>query len=127
VKMEKNELERSVTYGAGLTFQGIDDEFKILYDDLLQYKEKIFTLVEHICLDCDAQERLAFNIAKRDGKILQRLVAKECEKRRMNHFQGTDTNKDLLDVSEKKIIKDLLNERALTLEKTGDFIDAWKN
>jgi hypothetical protein len=72
-----------VFFGAGISTQEMDVEFKKLYDSLLAYKNNIFHLVDTICSDCEAGERLAMNIAERDSSLLQRLVAKECESRRM--------------------------------------------
>ena len=72
-----------VYFGAGISPQEMDVEFKKLYDSLLVYKNNIFHLVDTICSDCDAGERLAMNIAERDSSLLQRLVAKECESRNM--------------------------------------------
>ena len=72
-----------VFFGAGISNQEMDTEFKKLYDSLLAYKNNIFHLVDTICSDCEAGERLAMNIAERDSSLLQRLVAKECESRRM--------------------------------------------
>ena len=77
---EKNNL---VFFGAGFTNQEMDVEFKKLYDSLISYKNNIFHLVDTICNDCEAAERLAMNIAERDSALLQRLVAKECDQRRM--------------------------------------------
>ena len=78
---EKNDL---VFFGAGVTNQQMDVEFKKLYDSLLVYKRNIFHLVDTICNDCEAGERLAMNIAERDSALLQRLVAKEIDQRRMS-------------------------------------------
>jgi hypothetical protein len=61
----------------------MDVEFKKLYDSLIAYKFNIFHLVDTVCKDCEAGDRLAMNIAERDSALLQRLVAKECEQRRM--------------------------------------------
>ena len=70
-------------FGAGKTVQEMDSEFKKLYDSLIIYKNNIFHLIDTLCNDCDAGERLAINIAERDSALLQRLVAKECDQRRM--------------------------------------------
>ena len=72
-----------VFFGAGISTKEMDVEFKKLYDSLLAYKNNIFHVVDTICSDCEAGERLAMNIAERDSALLQRLVAKECESRNM--------------------------------------------
>jgi len=73
----------AVFFGPGLTNQELDDEFKKLYDSLMVYKNNIFHLVDTVCTDCEAGDRLARNIAERDTALLQRLVSKECEQRQM--------------------------------------------
>lgn len=83
--------ENLVLSGADLTSQEMDVEFKILYDSLLAYMNNIFRLVDTICNDCDAGERLAMNIAKRDSFLLQKLVAKECDSRRMVRKAGAES------------------------------------
>jgi hypothetical protein len=70
-------------FGPGLTNQEMDNEFKNLYDSLMVYKNNIFHLVNTVCTDCDAGDRLARNIAERDTALLQRLVSRECEQRHM--------------------------------------------
>ena len=75
--------EEMFFFGPGLTNQEMDNEFKKLYDSLMVYKDNIFHLVDTVCTDCDAGDRLARNIAERDTALLQRLVAKECEQRHM--------------------------------------------
>lgn len=82
-KMSIDEKEGLVFFGAGITTQQMDVEFKKLYDSLMVYKSNIFHLVDTICNDCDAGERLAMNIAERDSALIQRLVAKEVDQRRM--------------------------------------------
>jgi len=73
----------AVFFGPGLTNQELDDEFKKLYDSLMVYKNNIFHLVDTVCTDCEAGDRLARNIAERDTALLQRLGSKECEQRQM--------------------------------------------
>jgi len=73
----------AVFFGPGLTNQELDNEFKTLYDSLMVYKNNIFHLVDTVCTDCEAGDRLARNIAERDTALLQRLVCKECEQRQM--------------------------------------------
>jgi hypothetical protein len=81
--MVVKEKEEFLFLGPGLSTQEMDAEFKKLYDSLITYKVNIFHLVDTVCKDCDTGDRLAMNIAERDSTLLQRLVAKECEQRRM--------------------------------------------
>lgn len=81
--MVVKEKEELVFFGPGMSTQEMDVEFKKLYDSLITYKSNIFHLVDTVCNDCEAGVRLAMNIAERDSALLQRLVAKECEQRRM--------------------------------------------
>jgi len=81
--MVVKEKEDLVFFGPGLSTQEMDVEFKKLYDSLIAYKSNIFHLVDTVCKDCETGDRLAMNIAERDSALLQRLVAKECEQRRM--------------------------------------------
>jgi hypothetical protein len=91
-----DEKDNLVFFGAGVTNQEMDVEFKKLYDSLLSYKNNIFHLVDTICNDCEAGERLAMNIAERDSALLQRLVAKECDQRRMVRKAGKESVLDQL-------------------------------
>jgi len=81
--MGYQEDDEAVFFGPGLTNQELDNEFKKLYDSLIVYKNNIFHLVDTVCTDCEAGDRLARNIAERDTALLQRLVYKECEQRQM--------------------------------------------
>ena len=81
--MGYQEDDEAVFFGPGLTNQELDNEFKKLYDSLMVYKNNIFHLVDTVCTDCEAGDRLARNIAERDTALLQRLVSKECEQRQM--------------------------------------------
>jgi hypothetical protein len=81
----------AVFFGPGLTNQELDDEFKKLYDSLMVYKNNIFHLVDTVCTDCEAGDRLARNIAERDTALLQRLVSKECEQRHMRRKARKDS------------------------------------
>jgi hypothetical protein len=121
--MGYNERDNLVFFGAGITNQEMDVEFKKLYDSLLAYKSNIFHLVDTICNDCDAGERLAMNIAERDSALLQRLVAKECDQRRMVRKAGKESILEQLrkdetkDVSIQQILQtrsDLLKDAAKT-------------
>jgi hypothetical protein len=100
-----------VIFEAGLSPQEMDVEFKKLYDSLLGYKNNIFHVVDTICSDCEAGERLAMNIAERDSALLQRLVAKECESRNMIRKASKESVMDQqrkegsLEVSVHKILK----------------------
>mgnify|MGYP006280047601 CR=1 FL=1 len=119
--MGMDEKENLVFFGAGVTNQEMDVEFKKLYDSLIAYKNNIFHLVDTLCNDCDAGERLAMNIAERDSALLQRLVAKECDKRRMTRKATKESVLEELrkegtsDVSLQKI----LEARAETLKESG--------
>jgi hypothetical protein len=66
-----------------ITSKDMDLEFRKLYDSLIAYKNNIFRLVDTICSSSDAGECLAMNMAERDSELLQRLVANECDHRRM--------------------------------------------
>jgi len=78
-------------FGADVTNQEMDVEFKKLYDNLLAYKNNIFRLIDSICSECEAGELLAMDIAERDSFLLQSLVAKECESRRMVRKAGIES------------------------------------
>lgn len=122
--MSMNEKENLVFFGAGVSNQEMDVEFKKLYDSLIAYKNNIFHLVDTLCNDGEAAERLAMNIAERDSALLQRLVAKECDRRRM----GRKTEKESIleelrkEGSSKIPLQKILEVRSETLketEKTG--------
>ena len=59
----------------------IDSEYKKLYWQLLDYVKYICNEVEKICHESGARVKLAHNIAENDGRVLARLVSKECERR----------------------------------------------
>lgn len=73
--------ENLVFLGPGFSNHDMDMEFKKLYDSLIAYKNNIFHLVDTLCTDCEERDRLALNIAERDSALVQRLVAKEVERR----------------------------------------------
>lgn len=73
--------ENLVFLGPGVSNHDMDMEFKKLYDSLIAYKNNIFHLVDALCTDCEERDRLALNIAERDSALVQRLVAKEVERR----------------------------------------------
>ena len=88
--------------GPGLTNQEMDNEFKKLYDSLMVYKDNIFHLVNTVCTDCDAGDRLARNIAERDTALLQRLVSRECEQRHMRRKAKKESVVDQLRAESQK-------------------------
>jgi hypothetical protein len=109
VKEEKEKMgypkdEEMVFFGPGLTNQELDNEFKTLYDSLMVYKNNIFHLVDTVCTDCEAGDRLARNIAERDTALLQRLVAKECEQRQMRRKAKKESIVDQLRVDSQKTL-----------------------
>jgi len=103
--------EEMFFFGPGLTNQEMDNEFKNLYDSLMVYKDNIFHLVDTVCTDCDAGDRLARNIAERDTALLQRLVAKECEQR---HMRRKAKKKSVVDQLRAESQKPLSLEQILT-------------
>jgi DNA polymerase elongation subunit (family B) len=115
-----DEKDSLVFFGAGITNQEMDVEFKKLYDSLISYKNNIFHLVDTICNDCDAAERLAMNIAERDSSLLQRLVAKECDQRRMVRKAGKESVLDQLRRGEspEMTVHQILQSRSDSLKNT---------
>ena len=107
-----------VYFGAGISTQEMDVEFKKLYDSLLAYKNNIFHLVDTICSDCEAGERLAMNIAERDSALLQRLVAKECEQRNMVRKAGKESVLEQLrkEGSPEMSVSEVLQTRATSID-----------
>ena len=118
--MGLNEKNNLVFFGAGVTNQQLDMEFKKLYDSLLVYKHNIFHLVDTICNDCDAGERLAMNIAERDTALLQRLVAKEIDLRRMSRKAGKESILEELRKEEtpEQTLQSILQARADSLKES---------
>jgi len=110
--MVVKEKEELVFFGPGLSTQEMDVEFKKLYDSLITYKVNIFHLVDTVCKDCEAGDRLAMNIAERDSALLQRLVAKECEQRRM------------LRKAQKESVLDQLRGKAQAASSVNQILDA---
>ena len=119
-RMGLNEKNNLVFFGAGISNQQMDVEFKKLYDSLLVYKTNIFHLVDTICNDCDAGERLAMNIAERDSALLQRLVAKEVDLRRMSRKAGKESILEELrkEESPELTLQSILQTRAETLKES---------
>jgi hypothetical protein len=104
--------------GPGLTNQEMDNEFKKLYDSLMVYKNNIFHLVDTVCTDCDAGDRLARNIAERDTALLQRLVSKECEQRHMRRKAKRESVVDQLRAESQKplSLEQILNARTASMK-----------
>jgi hypothetical protein len=104
--------------GPGLTNQEMDNEFKKLYDSLMVYKNNIFHLVDTVCTDCDAGDRLARNIAERDTALLQRLVSKECEQRHMRRKAKRESVIDQLRAESQKplSLEHILNARTASMK-----------
>jgi hypothetical protein len=110
--MNKPNTENEVIYfGPGLKNEEIDETLSKLYEKLLDYVRSIFELVEKFCPGYDDQARLALNIAETDGNLLQRLVAKECEKRR-----------ELMRTNEVVISQKSMN-KPLTIHNINHFVD----
>jgi hypothetical protein len=105
-------------FGPGLTNQEMDNEFKKLYDSLMVYKDNIFHLVDTVCTDCDAGDRLARNIAERDTALLQRLVSKECEQRHMRRKAKKESVVDQLRAESQKplSLEQILNARTASMK-----------
>ena len=110
--------EEMFFFGPGLTNQEMDNEFKTLYDSLIVYKNNIFHLVNTVCTDCDAGDRLARNIAERDTALLQRLVSKECEQRHMKRKAKRESVvEQLRSESQKPLsLEQILNTRAASMK-----------
>lgn len=110
--------EEMFFFGPGLTNQEMDNEFKKLYDSLMVYKNNIFHLVDTVCTDCDAGDRLARNIAERDTALLQRLVSKECEQRHMKRKAKKESVVDQLRAESQKplSLEQILNARTASMK-----------
>ena len=110
--------EEMFFFGPGLTNQEMDNEFKNLYYSLIVYKNNIFHLVDTVCTDCDAGDRLARNIAERDTALLQRLVSKECEQRHMKRKAKRESVVDQLRSESQKplSLEQILNTRAASMK-----------
>jgi hypothetical protein len=110
--------EEMLFFGPGLTNQEMDNEFKKLYDSLIVYKNNIFHLVDTVCTDCDAGDRLARNIAERDTALLQRLVSKECEQRHMKRKAKRESVVDQLRSESQKplSLEQILNTRTASMK-----------
>ena len=110
--------EEMFFFGPGLTNQEMDNEFKKLYDSLMVYKNNIFHLVNTVCTDCDAGDRLARNIAERDTALLQRLVSRECEQRHMKRKAKKESVVDQLRAESQKplSLEQILNARTTSMK-----------
>jgi hypothetical protein len=110
--------EETFFFGPGLTNQEMDSEFKNLYDSLMVYKDNIFHLVNTVCTDCDAGDRLARNIAERDTALLQRLVSRECEQRHMKRKAKKESVVDQLRAESQKplSLEQVLNARTASMK-----------
>ena len=110
--------EEMFFFGPGLTNQEMDSEFKKLYDSLMVYKNNIFHLVNTVCTDCDAGDRLARNIAERDTALLQRLVSRECEQRHMKRKAKKESVVDQLRAESQNplSLEQILNARTASMK-----------
>ena len=110
--------EEMFFFGPSLTNQEMDSEFKKLYDSLMVYKNNIFHLVNTVCTDCDAGDRLARNIAERDTALLQRLVSRECEQRHMKRKAKKESVVDQLRAESQKplSLEQILNARTASMK-----------
>jgi hypothetical protein len=110
--------EEMFFFGPGLTNQEMDNEFKKLYDSLMTYKNSIFHLVDTVCTDCDAGDRLARNIAERDTALLQRLVSRECEQRNMRRKAKRESVVNQLRAESQKplSLEQILNSRTASMK-----------
>jgi hypothetical protein len=110
--------EEMFFFGPGLTNQEMDNEFKKLYDSLMTYKNNIFHLVDTVCTDCDAGDRLARNIAERDTALLQRLVSRECEQRNMRRKAKRESVVNQLRAESQKplSLEQILNSRTASMK-----------
>ena len=110
--------EEMFFFGPGLTNQEMDNEFKKLYDSLMTYKNNIFHLVDTVCTDCDAGDRLARNIAERDTALLQRLVSRECEQRNMRRKAKRESVVNQLRAESQKplSLEQILNARTASMK-----------
>jgi hypothetical protein len=111
--------EELVFFGPGLSANEMDTEFRKLYDSLINYKNNIFHLIDTVCNDCETGERLAMNIAERDSALLQRLVAKECESRRMQRKAQKESVLEKLreEGKEDLSVKEIMEVRTSILDK----------
>jgi hypothetical protein len=117
-KLSSDSDEDLVFLGPGISNQVMDMEFKRLYDSLIAYKNNVFHLVDTLCTDCEARDRLALNIAERDSALVQRLVAKEVSQR--NNMRNIRKNSDEQEEESRLTVKSLLQTRSLVMNDSAD-------
>ena len=117
-KLSSDSDEELVFLGPGISNQVMDMEFKRLYDSLIAYKNNVFHLVDTLCTDCEARDRLALNIAERDSALVQRLVAKEVSQR--NNMRNIRKNSDEQEEESRLTVKSLLQTRSLVMNDSAD-------
>lgn len=117
-KLSSDSDEDLVFLGPGISNQVMDMEFKRLYDSLIAYKNNVFHLVDTLCTDCEARDRLALNIAERDSALVQRLVAKEVSQR--NNMRNIRKNSDEPEEESRLTVKSLLQTRSLVMNDSAD-------
>ena len=116
-KLSSDSDEDLVFLGPGISNQVMDMEFKRLYDSLIAYKNNVFHLVDALCTDCEARDRLALNIAERDSALVQRLVAKEVSQRNMR--RNLRNNSDEQEEESRLTVKSLLQTRSLVMNDSA--------
>jgi len=119
-KFRSDSEEELVFLGPGISNQEMDLEFKRLYDSLIAYKNNIFHLVDTLCTDCEARDRLALNIAERDSSLVQRLVAKEVAQRNnMRTLQQKAVSNGAQIDDPRLSVKSLLQTRSLVMNDSA--------
>ena len=117
-KLSSDSDEELVFLGPGISNQVMDMEFKRLYESLIAYKNNVFHLVDTLCTDCEARDRLALNIAERDSALVQRLVAKEVSQR--NNMRNIRKNSNEQEEESRLTVKSLLQTRSLVMNDSAD-------
>ena len=117
-KLSSDSDEDLVFLGPGISNQVMDMEFKRLYESLIAYKNNVFHLVDTLCTDCEARDRLALNIAERDSALVQRLVAKEVSQR--NNMRNIRKNSNEQEEESRLTVKSLLQTRSLVMNDSAD-------
>jgi len=80
----------------------INSRFEKLHQVLLSYVKKICDETEVICHENSARRNLAINIARTDGRILERLVIKECNERKWEKSEKGKIKKSIKNILEEK-------------------------